>query len=78
MAKLTNKSVENRKLVVIGLDGGSFSVIDPLIEEGRLPNIKKLMKEGVKGELLSTIPPGNGTGLDFLYDREIPRSAWHF
>ena len=51
---------ENRKLVVIGLDGGSFSVIDPLIEEGRLPNIEKLIKEGVSGPLLSTMPPVTG------------------
>ncbi len=51
---------ENRKLVVIGLDGGSFSVIDPLIEEGKLPNIEKLIKVGVSGPLLSTMPPVTG------------------
>ena len=51
---------ENRKLVVIGLDGGSFSVIEPLIKEGNLPNIEKLIKEGVSGPLLSTMPPVTG------------------
>jgi len=50
----------NRQLVVIGLDGGSFSVIDPLIKEGKLPNIARLIEEGVRGDLESTVPPVTG------------------
>jgi len=60
MPGLRKTSSKNKKLVVIGLDGGSFNVIDPLIEESKLPNIEKLMNEGVRGELLSTIPPVTG------------------
>lgn len=47
----------NNRLIVIGLDGATFSVIDPLIREGKLPNIEKLMNRGARGELLSTMPP---------------------
>jgi predicted AlkP superfamily phosphohydrolase/phosphomutase len=53
-------STIDRKLVVIGLDGGSFNVIDPLIRENKLPNLKKMIVDGAKGELLSTIPPVTG------------------
>jgi predicted AlkP superfamily phosphohydrolase/phosphomutase len=57
----SKKTVNNNtKLLVIGLDGGTFKVIDPLIEEGKLPNIERFIKEGVRGELLSTMPPVTG------------------
>jgi predicted AlkP superfamily phosphohydrolase/phosphomutase len=45
------------RVLVIGLDGGTFDVINPLVEEGKLPNISKLMRDGVYGSLSSTIPP---------------------
>ncbi|MFQ6119651.1 MAG: alkaline phosphatase family protein, partial [Methanosarcinales archaeon] len=45
------------KTLVIGLDGATFDIIDPLIEEGRLKNIKHLIERGVRGNLKSTIPP---------------------
>jgi len=46
-----------RKVVVIGLDGGTFDILRPLAKEGRLPTLAGLMREGVCGELTSTIPP---------------------
>ncbi len=45
------------KLIMIGLDGGTFKIIDPLIEEGKLPNFKHLIENGTKATLKSTIPP---------------------
>ena len=44
-------------VVLIGLDGATFDVIKPLCDEGRLPNISTLMREGTSGDLRSTIPP---------------------
>ncbi len=49
--------VSMTKVLVIGLDGATFDVIKPMIKEGKLPNIAKLMKNGAYGELQSTIPP---------------------
>ena len=43
--------------LVIGLDGGEWDVIDPLIADDRLPNLAQLKKQGVSGPLESTIPP---------------------
>lgn len=44
------------KVVVVGIDGGSFDVILPMIERGELPHIASIMKNGVWGNLHSTIP----------------------
>ena len=45
------------KVLVIGLDGATFDVIRPMIEQNRLPNIAGLIGSGVHGKLTSTIPP---------------------
>lgn len=47
----------SNKLLVIGLDGASFNVLDPLIEKSQLPNIARLIKGGVRAELETTFPP---------------------
>jgi len=46
-----------QRVIVIGLDGATFNLIMPWIEMGRLPNINKLIQEGVYGDLESTIQP---------------------
>ena len=46
-----------KKLLVIGLDGASFNVLDRLIEKGLLPNIAKLIRDGDRADLETTFPP---------------------
>lgn len=46
-------------VLVVGIDGGSFNIIDPLLEKGLLPNFKKLIDSGVKSYLESTIHPSS-------------------
>ena len=48
------------KILIIGIDGGTWSVIDNLIERGIIPTIKKLKEGGTFGTLKSTIPPVTG------------------
>lgn len=45
------------KTFVIGLDGATYNILDPLFEEGRLPNLASLIEQGVSGTLESTVPP---------------------
>jgi len=49
-----------RRILVIGLDGATFDLILPWARERFLPNIDRLMRKGVWGELQSTIPPITG------------------
>jgi predicted AlkP superfamily phosphohydrolase/phosphomutase len=46
-----------RKVIVLGIDGGTFDIIQPLINQGRLPNLGKICRNGSSGELASTFPP---------------------
>ncbi|NIM19724.1 MAG: tetratricopeptide repeat protein [Candidatus Latescibacteria bacterium] len=45
-----------RKIIFIGVDGADWTLINPLIEKGRLPNFKKLVEGGAWGPL-RTIEP---------------------
>lgn len=49
--------MNQKKAVIIGIDGATFDIIKPMIAAGRLPHIANLMKEGCHGSLNSTIPP---------------------
>jgi predicted AlkP superfamily phosphohydrolase/phosphomutase len=48
------------KILVIGLDGVSWDLIKPWADEGELPTLNRLMKEGVWANLESSIPPTTG------------------
>lgn len=50
-----NKS--SRKLIILGLDGATFDVINPMLDDGELPTFKKLIKNSSYGRLLSTKIP---------------------
>jgi len=45
------------KVCIIGMDGGTFTAIDYLIAQGRMPNMARLIKTGSRATLMSTVPP---------------------
>ena len=45
------------KVLIIGIDGATLDLIKPWAAEGKLPTFKRLLDEGVHGELESVIPP---------------------
>ena len=47
----------NRKAVIIGLDGATWTLLRPWIDQGHLPNLGRLVHEGAWGPLTTTIPP---------------------
>lgn len=47
------------KVVIIGLDGATWSLLDQFIEEGEMPNLEELREEGASGVLKSTVPPAS-------------------
>ena len=42
---------------MVGLDGATFDIIDPLVREGRLPFMAKMVGAGARATLLSSTPP---------------------
>jgi predicted AlkP superfamily phosphohydrolase/phosphomutase len=45
------------RVILLGLDGATFGLIDPWLKQGKLPNLARFVEEGVKGELASVFPP---------------------
>lgn len=44
-------------VLIVGLDGATFDLMLPWIEEGHLPNLARMLRSGAKSPLESTIPP---------------------
>jgi predicted AlkP superfamily phosphohydrolase/phosphomutase len=45
------------KTVVVGLDGAHFELIEPWLQDGKLPNIKRAIENGISSDLRSVLPP---------------------
>ncbi len=75
-------------VIVLGLDGATWDVLDPLLAEGRLPELEALVADGRAGTLESTFPPITGpawlsmatgqnpgkTGVFYFRNRDDPDS----
>jgi predicted AlkP superfamily phosphohydrolase/phosphomutase len=46
-----------RPVLVLGLDGATWTILEPWIADGTLPNLGRLRERGAWGPLASTIPP---------------------
>jgi tetratricopeptide (TPR) repeat protein len=44
------------RLLVVGLDGADWNIIDPLLARGEMPNLARLMERGSRARLLSFQP----------------------
>ncbi len=44
------------KLLMIGLDAADWQIVDPLLKKGKLPNLRRLIDNGVRGDLRSVDP----------------------
>jgi predicted AlkP superfamily phosphohydrolase/phosphomutase len=77
--ELVHSSHRQQKVIVIGLDGATFDLIKPWAQDGHLPTLSRLLREGTYGALRSTIPPmtapawtsfatGTNPGKHRLYD----------
>jgi len=49
--------MDKPRIFVLGIDGGSWNLIDRFISNGSLPNFKKLKEKGAWGNLISSLPP---------------------
>lgn len=60
------------KLLIIGLDGAPWSLIEKWTDEGKLPFFKELRENGASGPLQSTIPALTSPALPAFYAGKNP------
>lgn len=46
-----------KRVFVIGLDGATWDVLNPLMRDGKMPHLQKLLERSAQGVLMSSIPP---------------------
>lgn len=71
---------QKKKVMVIGLDGATFDLIDPFRKEGRLPHIDSLLRDGVRATLRSTVPPNSAAAWPSFFTGKNPgkHGIYHF
>ena len=45
------------RVVIFGLDGATYTVLDDLVRRGVMPTLGKFMASGARAPLASTVPP---------------------
>jgi len=50
------KNGKAKKAMIVGLDGMILPFVERFVKEGRMPNMKRLMKEGTFGSAWSEYP----------------------
>lgn len=50
------------KALILGIDGGSLEVIEPLVEQGLLPNLGGLLGQSLRGTTTTTWPAHTAPG----------------
>jgi predicted AlkP superfamily phosphohydrolase/phosphomutase len=53
---LNQAHVTGEKVLLIGFDGATWNAIDPLMEQGLMPNFKAFLDEGIRAPLQTTRP----------------------
>lgn len=48
-----------KRILVVGFDGATLDIAEPMMREGKLPNLSNIREEGVSGTLFSSIPPNS-------------------
>ncbi len=75
---------DNRKTLIFGIDGGTWDVLDSLIERGFMPHLARLRAEGAWGDLMSIVPVNSAaawssilTGLSPANHKVFDFFAWN-
>jgi predicted AlkP superfamily phosphohydrolase/phosphomutase len=55
------------KVLLLGLDGVAYSMLDPAFEAGHMPALKELLARGASGVLTSTVPPYTPPGWTSIF-----------
>lgn len=69
-----------RKILLLGLDGATWRIINPMLQQGRLPNLQRLINEGSSGILKSLEPMVSPTIWTSIASGKTPEKhgVWDF
>jgi predicted AlkP superfamily phosphohydrolase/phosphomutase len=59
-------------VLLVGLDAACDAVLDPLVEDGRLPTIESVLTDGARGQLESQFPPWTPSAWPSLFTGTNP------
>lgn len=57
---------------VVGMDGATHTILQPMIQAGKLPTLAKMQREGVAGPLMSVTPPITPAAWSSFYTGKSP------
>ena len=67
------------RTLLIGLDGATYDVLDPLMDAGKMPNLKATLERGARGPLRTVMPPLTPNLRESDAETPVDRSsAWSF
>ncbi|MGI8773666.1 MAG: alkaline phosphatase family protein [Actinomycetota bacterium] len=55
------------KVLLLGIDGATYSTLEPAFEAGHMPNYRKLLERSASGILTSTVPPYTPPGWTSIF-----------
>lgn len=60
------------RVIVVGMDGATHTILQPLIEQGKLPTLAKIQAQGIAGPLWSVTPPITPAAWSSFYTGKQP------
>ena len=57
------------KVFVLGLDGATWDLLEPMLQDGLLPNLARLREQGSSGSLAICLSTTESGGVDGRDDR---------
>ena len=54
--------MESHRVALVGIDGGTFKILKPLMQSHSIPTITRMINKGYSATLKSTIPPATVPG----------------
>src|SRR5699024_9375507 len=69
---LKGRPVPTPRVLVIGIDGGSFDTIDPLVERGELPHMAALLRDSASAATSTTWPAHTAPGWASMTSASYP------
>jgi len=61
-----------KKLLVIGIDGVSWELIQPLVDQGAMPTLKGIIDKGTSGKLATVLPPDSSPAWPSFFTGKNP------